>query len=966
MTEEPLVVDTSFAQQSLWLQNEIDPGQSAYNVTAAVRLRGPLDIPVLERALNTVVERHEALRTVFDLDDGDPVQVIGPMPPLKVPVLDCRPEEFEETARAELEAPFDLRRGPLLRLRLLRLGEEHHVALLVMHHIVTDGVSSGILFQELTAAYEAHRAGRPPVLPELPIQYADFAAWQRDRLRGDELRGLTGHWSRVLAGAEPLRLPTDRPRPEVPTDRGGTHHFDLPAALVARLESTARRNNATPFMVLTAAFCALLSRYCGQHDITLTSPVSGRTRPELEGLIGYFVNPLLLRTDLSGDPDFTELLARVRTACLDAYKHQELPYEQAVDLLRQQGSGTQAHGAHVMLVLQARTPSRWEAAGLSFEMVHVDTGSSKADLILDVRPGDDGHHVVLQYGADLFDPATAERLAGHFRTVLESVTARPALPLSRVPLLSAEERHTLLTAWSTPSAEPVEGHVHTAVGAWAAKTPDTPAVVDAEGRLTYAELHERACSLAVRMREAGVRPGTVVALAAKPSAALAVAALAALKAGGCCLPLDPALPAGVLGALVEQSGAALVLDDTAPGPTVPDTVAPVTLRTAGGSAGADPAVSAGTALLNWTALGGGGHALAALAHGALLSAARDTAASTGLRPGTRWATTSSSPEQVLRQLVPVLTGGGTLVLDGAPGDERAGAAEARVDAALPESAGGVTVDGADRGPVPEALVLDGGLEPVPVGVTGELYLAGPALSHGYAGRPGLTATSFLPDPHGTRAGGRLFRTGERARRLADGTVERAGREDGLLTGGGLRVDPAETGRTLSAEPGVADCAVLVRALPGRRPAAVAYTVARPGEAPDPAGLLARLRDRLPAAWLPTAVVPVESIPRTAAGAPDQAALPLPDRGPEPEAAGYVAPRTPFEEEIARIWAELLGVERVGAYDNFFDLGGQSLTAVRLAARLREEFGADIAVRDLYADFTVAEVAWKVLQRLVAS
>ncbi|MDT0482734.1 condensation domain-containing protein [Streptomyces doebereineriae] len=1011
MTEESLVVDTSFAQQSLWLQNEIDPGQSAYNVTAAVRLRGSLDVRVLERALNTVVERHEALRTVFDLDEGEPVQVIGPMPALTVPVVDTTPGEFEEVARAELAAPFDLREGPLVRLRLLRLGEQDHVAVLVMHHIVTDGASSAILFQELTAAYQAHLAGQWPMLPELPIQYADFSVWQRDHLAGERLQSLTEHWSEALAGALPPELPTDRPRPAGPSGRGGAHHFTLPAPLVTRIEALARRRNATPFMVLLAAFNVLLARYSGQDDITVTAPMSGRTRPELEGLIGYFVNPLLLRTDLTGDPDFLELLDRVRTACLSAFRNQELPFEQAVDLVRRQSPSGRQPRAQVMMVLQAKAPVRWEAAGLDFEMVHIDTGTTKADLILDIRPGDSGHHVVLQYSTDLFETGTAERIGAHFVSVLEGIAERPDRAVSELALLSVDERDALLSEWNSPASDPVAGQVHRAVAEWTARTPGAPAVTAGDGSLDYRGLDRRSTELALQLRRSGVRNGTPVALSMQPSCALAVAALATLKAGGCCFPVDPALPEDLVRRLVAESGAVLVLTESGMRST-----------DEAGDADGDAAEAEDTtgphdiAVLSWTASREGCFVTAGLTHGAVLTGARDTARFLSLVPGDHWLCPAPQPEQMLRQMFPVLLHGAKLVLSGAAEEAVSGASVLSLAGlqpedfpgvagtitrvvvgdtpesvrrahelivggparlvqllSLPETAGPLlgrelppaTVTAAGRRmPGHELYVLDDRLEPVPLGVTGELYVGGLSLGPGFRGRPGLTAVQLVPDPHGSRPGARLLGTGDRARRLPDGTVELLGRTDGPQLVDGLRWDLRETERILAVLPGVEACTVLFRPTASGTSLPTAYVVPARGAHVDAPALLDRLAKSLPAMWLPSGVVGVDEIPRTASGDIDVAALPLPGEASVDGDGGYTAPRTPLEEEVARIWQELLEVECVGVSDNFFELGGHSLMAVQLAVRLREDFGIDIVLRELYDDFTVAEVAWKVLQRLV--
>ncbi|MGW1751732.1 condensation domain-containing protein [Streptomyces sp. NPDC002092] len=432
--DDSLTVVTSFAQQSLWLQHQVDPERAAYNITAAIRLRGPLDVAALERALNAVVARHEVLRTVFALDGADPVQVIGPVRPLTVPVHETGPDRFDAYADDVLFAPFDLRRGPLLRLELLRLEPEHHIALLALHHIVTDGTSSAILLQELSHAYAAELAQVDPLWEELPIQYADFAAWQRDALAGSALQRLTGHWSRALADAAPLALPADRLPCADDAGHGAVHHFTLPADLTARLEELARAERATLFMVLLAGLDALLARYCGQDDITVVSPVSGRTRPELEGLIGYFVNPLLLRTRVSGALGFTSLVGEARAATLDAFDHQELPIEQAVELLRRHGGpGAEGLRSQVMLVLQSARPSHWRSAGLDFELIPADTSTAKSDLVLEVRPeADGGCAAALEYRTALYDAATAERLARHFVAVLEAVCARPGEPLDHL------------------------------------------------------------------------------------------------------------------------------------------------------------------------------------------------------------------------------------------------------------------------------------------------------------------------------------------------------------------------------------------------------------------------------------------------------------------------------------------------------------------------------------------------------
>lgn len=459
MAEQSLAITTSFAQQSLWLQHQIDPGRSAYHVVAGIRLRGALDVPALTAALNAVAARHETLRTVFRLDAGVPVQVIGPVAPLTVPVAEVTADEVDALVQREVETPFDLAAGPLVRLRLLRLAPDHHVAVLVMHHIITDGESSAILLRELLLHYAAEVAGEPLDLPELAIQYADFAVWQRDLLSGAHLDRLTAYWSGRLAGAAPVNLPVRaeaRGGTQPPPSAGALHEFTVPAGLAGRLEAAARKGDATLFMILLAGFDALLGRWCTQDDITVLSPVSGRSRPELEEIIGYFVNPLLLRTDLSGDPDAEEVLARVRETCLGAYDHEELPFEQAANLLGGPGAERDRSAAgQVMMVLQSAREENWSPAGLEWEQIPVGIGTAKAPLVLDLRPGAEALHGVLEYDSGLFDADTVAALAKDLLAVWEWLADRSALPLSAVPGVTGpatRPAQTAPAAAATPQA----------------------------------------------------------------------------------------------------------------------------------------------------------------------------------------------------------------------------------------------------------------------------------------------------------------------------------------------------------------------------------------------------------------------------------------------------------------------------------------------------------------------------------
>jgi acyl-CoA synthetase (AMP-forming)/AMP-acid ligase II/acyl carrier protein len=478
MTKDVFVVETSLAQRSLWFVNEMDPGVPAYNVTGVVRIKGPLVPETLERALNAVVERHEILRTVFELDAGEPVQVIHPEMPVRIPVTAVAEADVQPLIRAEVVRPFDLEKGPLLRMRLLRVTPRDHVAVLVMHHIVTDGWSSVILFGELSACYEAFARGAEPDLEPLPIQYADYAVWENDTLRGDRLDELTGYWGERLADVAPARFPPDHVPAAEPSFRGDVVTFPLPAALMAGVDGLARERGATPFMVLLAAFQTLLARQSGQYDVAVACPVANRERPEISGLIGYFVNTIIMRTDLSGDPTFLQLLERVRTVASGAMRHQQLPFGKLVEALRpRRHAGPGTPFARVMFVLQNTANESWTSADLTLEPAWTPTGTAKFEVTLTVEPGGDGHIGVLEYSTELFDRASAERLAAQFRTLLRGAIDGPQASISRLPLLTAAERAAILSGGrADPPAVPAS-YLHRLVAELTGQAPAAAAQI---------------------------------------------------------------------------------------------------------------------------------------------------------------------------------------------------------------------------------------------------------------------------------------------------------------------------------------------------------------------------------------------------------------------------------------------------------------------------------------------------------
>jgi amino acid adenylation domain-containing protein len=557
----------SFAQQRLWFLDRLMGRSGVYNIPWAVKLDGPLDVAALQAALEEAVRRHEALRTTFAEQDGEPMQIVQPALPVSWATTDLgglskqqRGEERDNILLDAAQKPFDLERGPLLRACLLRLDEASHIFLLVLHHSIADGWSLSVLGQELSILYEAYSQGRPSPLPELPIQYADYAVWQREWLGGERLERQPAHWKQRLAGLSALELPTDRPRPAALSHRGGVVYFDVRKDLHDALDALARREGTTLFMVLLAAFQTLLHRHCGQDDIAIGTPAAGRPRPELENLIGFFANTIVLRTDLSGNPPFLGLLERVREVALDAFAHQDLPFGKLVEELHPQRDLARNPLFQAMFVLQNTPDNGLRLPGIEAEPLPCDTGTAKFDLNLELLPERQGLSGKLEYAADLFDAATAVRMAGHFQILLEEIAAHPATRLSQLPLLTAAERRQLLEEWNATAADfPGEFCIHQLFEAQAAHTPEAPALLFAEHSLSYGELNARANQLAHCLRGLGVGPDVLVGLCVERSFELVVGLLGILKAGGAYLPLEPGYPKERLAFMLEDAQTPVLL-----------------------------------------------------------------------------------------------------------------------------------------------------------------------------------------------------------------------------------------------------------------------------------------------------------------------------------------------------------------------------------------------------------------------
>ncbi|NLH05978.1 MAG: AMP-binding protein [Chloroflexi bacterium] len=557
-------IPLSFAQQRLWFLDQFEPNSPFYNIPEAVRLHGPVDPAVLERCLNEIVRRHEALRTTFKTVDGKPQQVIAPELYVPFPVVDltslpkaAREVEARRLAEREAQRPFDLAHGPLLRARLVRLDEDDHVVLLTIHHIIGDDWSTQVLVQEMALLYDAFAHNRPSPLPELPIQYADYAHWQRNWLQGEALEAQLDYWRKQLEGAPPLlELPTVRPRPAVPTYRGDYVTFQLSPELTDGIRTLAQREGATLFMTLLAAFKTLLYRYSGQTDICIGTPVAGRNRAELENLIGFFINTLVLRSDLSGEPSFRDLLKQVRETALSAYAHQDVPFEMLIDALDLEREMSHTPLFQVMFALQNAPVKVRQVSDLTLSSFEAHSGTSKFDMTLFAVEHEDRISGALEFSTELWDRSTIERLLRHFETLLEAIVRDPAEPISRLPLLTEAERHTLLVEWNSRTLDyPADECLHHAFERRAAETPDAEAVVYEGRSLTFRELNERANKLAHALRKRGVGPETLVGLAMDRSPEMIVGLLGILKAGGAYVPLDPSYPLDRLSYMLENAAA---------------------------------------------------------------------------------------------------------------------------------------------------------------------------------------------------------------------------------------------------------------------------------------------------------------------------------------------------------------------------------------------------------------------------
>ncbi|HYP25737.1 MAG TPA: amino acid adenylation domain-containing protein, partial [Blastocatellia bacterium] len=870
----------SFSQQRIWFLDQLGQGNASYNIPTAVRIAGRLDVPALERALNEVAKRHEVLRTTFPVADGLPRQVISPFRPVALPLIDLtglpaaeRRKHAARIANEEAGLPFDLAAGPLMRAALVRTKAEEHLALFTMHHIVSDGWSRGIFFNELVTIYDAFCKGKASPLPELAIQYADFAHWQREWLQGDRLDRQLSFWREQLSGPLPtLDLPIARPGAGTQTHKGSSEPFSLPADLTARIKSFSRREGVTVFMTLLAAFKALLHRYMSQTDLIIGTPVAGRTRLETEPLIGLFINTLALRTDLSGNPTFRQLAQRVKKVTWDAFSRQDVPFERLVEELQPDRDLRRTPIFQALFAFQSGLSERIQMPGLTCSIEASETGAAKFDLTLYVDETDRGLDGALVYRADLFDRASIRRMVEHFMVIIRGALANPDSPVSALPIMSEPERRRLLVEWNQSRREyPRDLCIHQIFEEQAARTPGATALMcDAES-LTYEQLNRKANQLARHLMRLGVGPESRVAICLDRSLDLLIGVLGILKAGGAYVPLDPMNPADRIALILDRASVPVLLTHRAIDLNITDSAARIIYLDEEGEAlalesGDDPPHAASAECLAYVIFTSGSTGEpkgVGVEHRQVSNYLNGVVERLGIAPGSSFALVSAVAADLGNTVIfpSLCTGGrlhvipretsfngeelgdyferhpvdylkitpshllalqslrgaeplmrqGTLVLGGeasrwdwvgslierAPGCRvvnHYGPTETTVGVLTFEVPGGRPASARETLPLGLPLpnsrmfVLDDSLEPVPVGVVGELYVGGLGVSRGYVNAPDLTAERFIPDPFGGEPGARLYKTGDLVRYLEDGSIEFVGRKDHQVKVRGFRIE----------------------------------------------------------------------------------------------------------------------------------------------------------------------------------
>ncbi len=1040
----------SFGQQSLWFLNQLAPDTPAYNIPIVIHLQGQLNVAVLSQSLNEIIRRHQVLRTNFVLREGEPVGVIKPAEPLTLPVHDLR--EFSESERTKeiqrlatdiASQPFDLSSQPLLRGLLLRLTQQEYELLLVLHHIIADGWSIGVLIKELAAVYEAFSSGKPSPLPELPIQYVDFVYWQRQYLQSTRIQTLLTYWKQQLGGKLPvLNLPTDRPRSPIQTFIGDRAKLTLSPALTAGLKKLSHQQGVTLFMTLLAAFKTLLYRYTGQTDILVGSPIASRNRTEIEALIGFFVNVLVLRTNLAGEPSFRELLAKVKSTALEAYVHQDLPFEKLVEELHVDRDLSYNPLFQVMFVLQNVPIPSPQLSDISITCHEGENRTAKFDLTLYVEDKEQGLVATIEYNTNLFNADTIDRMLGHFQTLLSGIVSDPDQCIADMPILTASLQQQLLFDWNDTKTEyPQNLCIHQLFEQQVERTPDAIALVFNNQQLTYRELNYRANKIAHYLQQLGVKPEVVVGICMERSPEMVMGILAILKAGGAYLPLDPTYPKERLAFMLTDAQVSVLLTRSPEVNELPphqaelvciDTkgivfanyssqnpvseVKPENLAyviyTSGSTGTPKGVMSIHQGLCNrllwmqdayrltssdrvlqktpfsfdvsvweffWPLLTGaslvvakpGGHQDAEYLV-ELISQQQIT--TLHFVPSMLQVFLEEQEHRKCKSIKRVICSGEALPFDlqqrffesfDAELHNLYGPTEASIDVTA-----WCCQRGSDEKIVPigrpiantQIYILDKHLQPVPIGVPGELHIGGVGLARGYLNRPELTEEKFITNPFEKAEGSRLYKTGDLARYRPDGNIEFLGRIDYQVKIRGNRIELGEIEAVIKQHPKVREIVVVSREDIPNDHRLIVYLVTHQEATLSVNELRDFLKKKLPEYMLPSAFMVLNALPLTPNGKVDRRALPTPENLRPELTAAYQPPQSEMEKTISQVWQQVLYLEKVGIHDNFFDLGGNSLLMIQVNNKLRAILQQDISVVTMFQNPTINLLAQYLSQK----
>jgi amino acid adenylation domain-containing protein len=1041
--QEHQPIPLSFSQHRLWMVEQLRPGGFAYNELAAFRLDGALDIAVLEQSINEIIHRHEALRTTFPTIEGNPAQVIAATGAVKLTVEDLShlPEgeqeaEIQRFADIESRRPFDLARGPLLRVTLLQFGLQQNVMLVTAHHIILDGWSIGVFRSEMIQLYGAFSAGLRSPLRDLPIQYADYAIWQRQQIQQDFLKAQLDYWTRKLNNLPPLlQLPIANPRPEIESFRGARHRFNLKSDLSKQLRALSQRENVTLFITLLASFKTLLYRYSNQTDIPVGTVIANRNQAEVEQLIGFFVNTLVLRTDLNGQLTFRQLLQRVGSVALDAYEHQEMPFEYLVEALQPERSLSYNPLFQVMFILQNTPKQEAKLQGLTITTIELDSVTAKFDLTLTVEETPQGVQGVWEYNSDLFEPDAVGRMSGHLQTILEAIVANPDQTLAHLPLLTRSERDQILVSWNqTLIPYPDDNCIHQLFELQTEQSPDAIALVFDDQSLTYRELNYRANELAHHLHRLGVGAESLVGVCLQRSVEMVVALLAVLKAGGAYVPLDPSNPRQRLSYMLEDASLSVLLTqhsvwgepsssaeviyldseweavsengrDNPSSKVTSDNLAYVIYTS--GSTGKPKGVlvshknlvhstaarweyyrhpvysflllssfafDSSVAGIFWTLTQGGTLVLPPentsldIDHLCELIASNQVSHLLAIPAVYSLLLQQAEPEHLVSLQAVILAGEACptrvieqhrQALEHASIFNEYGPTETTVWSSVYRCESKQLRKQVPVGrPIPntQIYVLDADLEPLPVGVPGEIYIGGAGVARGYLNQPELTAEKFIPHGLSDIPDARLYKTGDLGRYSPDGNIELLGRVDHQVKIRGFRIELGEIEAVLLQHENVREAVATVREDEQGNKRLVGYLSVKDSGTFSITELRNYVRDQLPGAATPSEFVLLDELPRLPNGKMDRKSL------PEPEGLSLETEEAPqanwsgLEQSLAGIWQDILSTEAVDLDVKFFDIGGDSISIIRVFNRLREIIDKEIAITDLFKHQTIRSLA----------